>query len=118
MSYEVYLNAAAIRDLDRLTPEAERRVMARIEQLADDPRPHSSVPLAGTLAGLRRLRVGDFRVAYQVDDDGRAVTVTRIGNRRSIYDRARRGWSIRSSPAARPSPTGPTASCREEPSSA
>jgi hypothetical protein len=46
VSYEVYLNAPAIRDLDHLTPEAERRAMVRIERLAQDPRPRGSVPLA------------------------------------------------------------------------
>ena len=90
MTYEVRLNHAADRDLDRLDPVAQQRVVERLEALADNPRPAGSAALQGALKGLRRLRVGDYRVSYLVDAETRTVTVMQIGHRRNVYQQARR----------------------------
>jgi mRNA interferase RelE/StbE len=54
--------------------------------LADEPRPAGCRKLAG-LDDAWRIRVGDYRIVYVVDDLARTVTVTRIGHRRDIYNR-------------------------------
>jgi mRNA-degrading endonuclease RelE of RelBE toxin-antitoxin system len=65
---------ARIRDLD---PDAAKIVRAAVRGLATEPRPSNSSPL-GT-AGHRRLRLGDVRVLYQVDDELRAVEIVTVG---------------------------------------
>lgn len=60
-----------------------RRLLSRIRALGVDPRPASSVKLAG--AEGYRLRAGDWRAIYVVDDEARAVTVLKVGHRREVY---------------------------------
>jgi mRNA interferase RelE/StbE len=62
------------------------RIWLRIESLAENPRPHGSKLLRGALEGHYRVRVGDYRVVYTVDDQQRRVWVIRIGPRGSVYD--------------------------------
>ena len=57
------------------------RVRTAIEALSDDPRPPGSIQLQGSLHGTRRIRVGDYRVIYRVDDRNNAVTVGYIEHR-------------------------------------
>jgi len=86
-AYRVEIQAGAKRDLDKLSPGLLQRVAERVEALAADPRARG----AETLAGLDayRIRVGDYRVIYEVNDRGRAVIVTRVRHRRKIYRKLR-----------------------------
>lgn len=61
------------------------RITKAIQALAEDPRPARSTKLVG--ADAWRLRVGDYRVIYLLDDVVTVVTVTRIGHRRDVYER-------------------------------
>ncbi len=90
MTYEVRFERAADRDLDRLPADVQRRLVARIEVLANDPRPARAEALTGRLRGLTKLRVGNYRISYEVDDDRRLVTIIEIGHRRDIYRRLSR----------------------------
>lgn len=63
-----------------------QRVMGRIRGLADDPRPPSCEKLAGMANGWR-IRSGNYRVVYTVDDRAQVVTITRVGHRREVYRR-------------------------------
>jgi mRNA interferase RelE/StbE len=67
----------------RLPDNVRAQVAARLESLEQQPRPRGA--LAGHFRGLMRLRVGDYRVVYQVDDDARSVTVTRVRHRSKAY---------------------------------
>ena len=89
MSHRVLLRPAAGRDLRGLPREARRRIVAALESLGDDPRPPNSAHLTGELRNLRRLRVGRYRVAYEVDDTDSVVRVWALGHRRGFYDRLR-----------------------------
>ena len=94
MKYEVRIEKAAARDLDRLPASAQRRVVPRIESLRDDPRPAGARPLGGKLRGLMKVRVGDYRVSYRIDDGAGEITIMQVGHRRDIYRRMeRRGRS-------------------------
>jgi mRNA interferase RelE/StbE len=73
----------ALRKLDRLTAE---RIKTATEALRDDPRPPGAKMLTGS-HGLLRIRVGDYRVVYAIDDQLRVVRVAAIGHRRDIYTR-------------------------------
>ena len=77
---------SADRALARLPARDRERVEQRIATLADDPRPPQSRRLVGAGARAYRLRQGDHRVVYEVDDDAlEVVTVTRIAHRRDVY---------------------------------
>ena len=83
--YEVRIAPSALKDLERLDQKRDRdRITEHIEALADNPRTPGSKKLKGT-ADLYRIRVGDFRVIYSIDDAVVRVLVLRIGNRRDIY---------------------------------
>jgi len=86
VSYVVLITRAAERDLEHLPREAQRQARAAIRALADDPRPAGSLQLRDA-KGVKRLRVGDYRAAYTVDDGSRAVNVLRIGHRSTFYKR-------------------------------
>jgi len=83
-SYSVLLRPAAQRDLDRLPPAIYRRVTETLIKLEQEPRPRGSKKLrVGT--NEWRLRVGAYRVLYEVDDKARLVRVFRIRHRREVY---------------------------------
>lgn len=90
MTYRVKLDRRALRELADLTPAVRRRVSKRIDALAADPRPRNSLPLAGDLRGSFRLRFGDYRVSYSLDDEAGVVRVWAVGHRRTFWDEARR----------------------------
>jgi len=82
--YAIVLTPAAKRDLKALPRTILRRVDARILSLRENPRPQGAKKLQGR-EGFLRIRVGDYRVVYQVVDDRRVVLVVRIGHRREVY---------------------------------
>jgi mRNA interferase RelE/StbE len=83
VSYAVQLLPAAARSLRKLPPEGKRRVQAVIELLGDDPRPPAAKKLTGRVEW--RVRSGDYRVLYRIEDDVLTVVVVDAGHRREIY---------------------------------
>lgn len=83
--YAVLFTRRARRDLDRLERQAVSRLAPQIDALALEPRPVGCVKVQSE-AGVWRIRVGDWRVGYRVDDAAREVTVIRVGHRREFYD--------------------------------
>ncbi|MDO5668585.1 MAG: type II toxin-antitoxin system RelE/ParE family toxin [Corynebacterium sp.] len=84
MPYTIsYVPSAAktIRKLDRSTA---RQLLEAIDGLASDPRPPGCIQLKGG-RGEFRIRVGDYRVVYDVQDDEQLVLVLRVGHRREVY---------------------------------
>ena len=77
----------ADRALGKLPVRDRERVEQRIDALAIDPRPPQSTRLVGTNPRVYRLRQGDYRVVYEVDDDALEVTVTWGAHRRDVYRR-------------------------------
>ena len=85
MTYSVRVKKRAVKGLSSLPANVRRDLAARIEALGADPLPHSAEPLRGEFAGLHRLRVGDDRIVYQIDETRRAVVVLRVGHRHNVY---------------------------------
>lgn len=86
MKYAVLLEKSAARFLLRLRDaKLKSRLDEAIESLADDPRPPSCRKLAGT-SDRYRVRVGDYRIVYRIDDGKVVVLVLLIGHRREVYD--------------------------------
>ena len=86
MSCEVRIEPGALRGLADLPARIRTQTTRRIDALATAPRPGQSRELSGTLGGLRRIRVGDHRVAYEVEHETRKVTVWAVGHRRDFYE--------------------------------
>jgi mRNA interferase RelE/StbE len=82
--YRVLLERAAEKDLSRLSAGIHDRMIAAIRGLAKNPRPTGCRKLAGTDNDWR-IRVGDYRVIYEIADDIRAVRVNRIRHRGEVY---------------------------------
>jgi len=83
-SYRVEFERAAKRALDRLPEPARLRVFNRIVALEGEPRPASAEMLSAA-DGLFRIRVGDYRVIYAIEDDRLLVLVLRVAHRREAY---------------------------------
>ena len=81
---EVYLERPAERDLSQLSAEAFTRVPAAIRGLGEEPRPRGARKMTGARKDWR-LRVGDLRVVYEIEDDTRLVRVLRVRHRREAY---------------------------------
>lgn len=84
MTYEIRIAPAAVRQMRKLDRQAQRRVQAAIEILADEPRPPGAVKLSGG-EGEWRVRTGDYRVIYEIDDGVLLVLVIAVGHRREVY---------------------------------
>lgn len=74
---------SARRDLDSLEPAVFGRLKPKLLALKDEPRPESAIKLTGEEG--YRLRVGDYRVLYRIDDKSRAVYLYRIKHRKDVY---------------------------------
>ena len=85
MSFSIRIKRSAARELKRLVKPDRVRIVAAIDRLAETP--HLGAALKGELRGLRRLRVGDHRVVYEVRDDELIVLVVRIAHRRDAHRR-------------------------------
>ena len=87
MTYRVALAPAAARQLRKFDPQVRRRVQAAIELLATEPRPPAATRLVGG-AGEWRVRTGDYRIVYEIEDERLLVLVLSAGHRREIYHRS------------------------------
>ena len=83
-SYRVALAASAEKELHGLPAQAIVRIVTRLEGLASAPRPPGCKKLKGG-DNEWRIRVGDYRVVYEINDKARTVDVTRIAHRREAY---------------------------------
>ena len=84
MPFTVYLTKAAAKDLAAVPKKSLQPIDNTIRSLADNPRPHRSIKLEGS-DNLYRIRKGDFRIIYSIEDEALIVTVIRVGNRRDVY---------------------------------
>lgn len=82
--HRVYLERAAERELRRLPAEDFQRVVSHIKGLAENPRPAGCRKITGS-KGDWRIRVGDYRIIYEIDDKAKAVRVMRVRHRQEAY---------------------------------
>lgn len=87
MTYTVELSSAAAKSLKKLDAPDRLRIAGAIELLSVEPRPPGATMLRGGERGRWRVRVGDYRVVYTIEDDRLIVLVLRIAHRREVYDR-------------------------------
>ncbi|MEK6543148.1 MAG: type II toxin-antitoxin system RelE/ParE family toxin [Elusimicrobiota bacterium] len=82
-SYRVLIRRSAQKELRRIPPPDLRRIVSKISGLSQDPRPQGSEKLSGD--DRYRIRQGDWRIVYGIDDESRTVMVVKIGHRREVY---------------------------------
>jgi mRNA interferase RelE/StbE len=82
-SYSLRIRRSAAKELERLPLKDRRRVVARIQGLQSDPRPPGCEKLSGE--EKYRLRQGDYRILYQIQDQELLVSVVRVANRKDAY---------------------------------
>ncbi|MCE2468135.1 MAG: type II toxin-antitoxin system RelE/ParE family toxin [Caldilineaceae bacterium] len=83
MSYSVRIKKSAAKELARLPRDVKERLIEAIDKLGEEPL--TGVLLKGGLQGLRRLRVGHYRIVYEVLDGELIVLVVRVVHRRKAY---------------------------------
>lgn len=90
--WQIRFETSAAGELEALDAQVARRVVSRLGWLAENADVLAHQSLEGSLAGLFKLRVGDWRVLYTLATTERLIYVQLIGNRRSVYrDAVRRG---------------------------
>ena len=83
MSYALAFKSSAEKELRKLPHEAIPRIIATIRALGDEPRPYGCLKLSGSQSW--RIRIGDYRVIYDIDDKIQKIDVLHIGHRREVY---------------------------------
>ncbi len=81
--YRVDLRSRAEKDIEALPSAINRRILEMIARLSTEPRPNGVQKLAAD--GGYRVRVGDYRIVYEIADAAQVVTVTRVRHRRGVY---------------------------------
>lgn len=83
--YSLLIKASAAKDIEAIGTKADRqRVVRRIQAMAANPRPHDSEKLAG-YANRYRVRQGNYRIVYLIDDGRREITIFKVGHRKDVY---------------------------------
>jgi len=82
-SYNLLIKPSAAKELENLPAKLRQKIARKIQALAGDPRPHGSEKLSGE--HLYRIRHGDYRIVYGIQDKAMSVVVIRIAHRRDVY---------------------------------
>lgn len=83
MTYRVRIKRSAAQPLRLIEPQDRERLARSIDRLAEEP--HAGGVLKGELAGLRRIRVGVYRIVYEVHEGELTILVVRVAHRREVY---------------------------------
>ena len=86
MTYRVSLAPLAARELRKFDANVRRRIQAALDLLATEPRPPAATRLVGG-SGEWRVRTGNYRIVYEINDDQLLVLVLRMAHRHEVYDR-------------------------------
>ena len=81
--YEIFFKESVWKELKKVPKADLKKILSRIEQLGDDPRPMGCEKLTGN--ELYRIRQGNYRIVYSVQDNELTVWVVKIGHRKDVY---------------------------------
>jgi mRNA interferase RelE/StbE len=82
-NYRLEVKRSAAKEIGDLPKADCQRVVAKIQLLASNPRPNGCEKLSG--AEKYRIRQGDYRILYEIDDSAKLVIIVKVGNRREVY---------------------------------
>ena len=83
--YEIVVSKSAAKELSRLAKSVNNRIIRAILTLQQEPRPYGARKLRGSTATWR-IRIGDYRVVYVIDDTLRQIDIRKIGHRKDVYE--------------------------------
>lgn len=83
--YKITITRAAEKDLKKLDRQIKNRIVTAIFSLSDDPRPHGCRKVLSEQR-LWRIRLGNWRIGYEIDDEAQEIAIIRIGHRSEFYD--------------------------------
>lgn len=86
MSYRIEFDPQAIEDLKGISTKVQPQILKEVNWLGLNFEQVQPKGLAENLAGFYKLRVGDYRVSYEIDEELEVVAIARVGHRRDIYD--------------------------------
>jgi mRNA interferase RelE/StbE len=92
MKYHLVLTSSAERELKKLSPQLQDEIFEKIESLQNNPRPQGYKKLTNfkvpnlKLKPLYRVRVGEYRIVYAIQDNVITVTIAKIANRKEVYE--------------------------------
>ena len=81
--YKITIKKSAVKELEDILRKDLRKIIKRIRSLAGDPRPHGSQKLSGQQQ--YRIRQGNYRIVYSVEDKKLLIDIVKIGHRREVY---------------------------------
>jgi len=87
MHYEILIERSAQKSLAKIPKSEQSKIIQSIENLSDNPRPHDSKKLSGRNGW--RIRVGNYRVIYEIQNNQLIILVLSIGDRKEIYKNKR-----------------------------
>ena len=82
-SYKIVFKQSVAKDLRRIPTKDVRRILKRIDSLEDEPRPAGAEKLTGD--EIYRVRQGNYRILYAIEDDVIMVTIVKVGHRHDVY---------------------------------
>jgi len=85
VAYKIFIKKSAARELEGIAGKVLMKLLARIEALAEEPRPPGVEKLAGV--DLWRIRQGNYRIIYSIEDAILTVWIVKVGHRREVYRR-------------------------------
>lgn len=84
MTYQVEITPAAKRQIKKLVEPVQLAIIERLEQLAENPRPSGALKMQGA-ESLYRIRVGDYRIIYEIQDRALLIAIVKVGHRSDVY---------------------------------
>lgn len=81
--YRVSIEKAASKEIRKIHPTDQRRIVRKLDELADDPRHPGCAPMRGS--DLWKVRVGNYRIVYEIGDELLVVVVVRVRHRKDVY---------------------------------
>mgnify|MGYP006297717711 FL=1 len=83
VSYRIFIKRSAAKEIESIPIRYRRKIVSRIQDLSNDPRPNGVKQLSGE--EKYRIRQGEYRILYKIDDATITVTVVKVGNRKEVY---------------------------------
>jgi mRNA interferase RelE/StbE len=84
--YKITVKRTAAKELNSLPNRIKLAVTEAIFKLADDPKPNGCKKLKGKVLEIWRIRIGDYRVLYTIDDKIKIIDIKKVGHRKDIYE--------------------------------
>lgn len=84
MQYEIQIEDSVFKFLEKLNKPIKNKILDKVYELANNPRPYGSIKMSGN--DSYRIRVGDYRVIYEINDKVVKVYIVKIGHRKDVYE--------------------------------